>query len=90
MDGTTITQPLDVAVPMPADLPIANVVTDNWPTEQVAAMPPEEWHALLRKVIKRVTVHPRSIVIKPWMPPRERTDVQPRDGSTGRFVKSTA
>jgi hypothetical protein len=70
-------------------------------TEQVPAMAPEEWHALLRRVIKRVVVEERHIVIEPWigdattydravvMPPRKRSDVQVRD-EKGRFVKGAA
>jgi site-specific DNA recombinase len=93
--GATTERPVDVAVPF--DVPDGAV----WPTEQVTAMAPEEWHALLRKIIRRVVVNERTIMIEPWngeptrydravvMPPRKRSDVQVRD-EKGRFVKSAA
>jgi hypothetical protein len=97
-DGTQLTQPVDAAFVVPPD---AQVDVTGWPTEKTSGMAPEEWHQLLRRIIRRVVVNERTIVIEPWvgepttydravvMPPRKRTDTQVRDGA-GRFVKTTA
>ena len=91
--GATTERPVDVAVPF--DVPDGAV----WPTEETSGMPAEEWHTLLRKIIRRVVVKERHVVVEPWVgeptvvvkpKPRKRTDVQPRDKKSGRFVKTAA
>jgi hypothetical protein len=88
-------RPVDVAVPFDVPDPA------DWPTEEVVveAMPAEEWNQLLRKIIRKVAVGPRTIEIQPWTgeptvyvralvtPRRKRTDAQVRDPRTGRFVR---
>jgi site-specific DNA recombinase len=111
-DGThTVTQPVNVALDEDTDARVQAVIAAGREhgvpedviaeatTEQVPAMTPEEWHALLRRIIRRVVIEERHIVIEPWvgdatrydrarmMPPRKRTDVQARDAKSGRFVK---
>jgi site-specific DNA recombinase len=66
-------------------------------------MPPEEWNALLRKLIRRIVVNKQTITIEPWTGEAQiydRAAVAPRrpkrehevtkDAKTGRFVKKAS
>jgi site-specific DNA recombinase len=93
-----VTRPVDIAIPASIDVP-----PEAWPVETVAEniMPPEEFNQLLRKIIRKVAVGPRTIEITPWhgeptvldrataTPPRKRAP-QPKDPRTGRFVRGAS